>query len=66
MFISAHSQVEARKGNKMKIIMNQEEILIVLRKSFPPELIPQGHKVVKLETKGYPEREYEITVEKED
>lgn len=50
----------------MKIIMNQEEILIVLRKSFPPELIPQGHKVVKLETKGYPEREYEITVEKED
>jgi len=47
----------------MKIILNPEEILALLKRSFPPELIPEGYEVTEVKSEGYPVRGFHISVE---
>lgn len=49
----------------MKLILNEQEMLLLVKRSFPPEMIPPGHKVEGVETKGYPIKEFIITIDKE-
>lgn len=50
----------------MKLILNEEEMMILVRRSFPPELIPNGYRVESLEAKGYPVKNYEIILERKE
>lgn len=50
----------------MKIIFNQNEILELIKRSFPPEMIPKNYSVESVEVKGYPAKDFEITLEKEE
>ncbi len=49
----------------MKITLDKEEMMVLIKKSFPKELIPEGYTVIAVESKGYPEKEFIITIEKE-
>ena len=46
----------------MKITLDMVEMLAMVKKSFPHELIPAGHEVSDVKTAGYPEREFTITI----
>ncbi len=50
----------------MKIILSQEEMLKVVRRSFPPEMIPTDYEVDEVEAKGYPVSIFEITLSKKE
>lgn len=50
----------------MKISLDKEEVMILIKKAFPKEMIPEGYVVTEVESKGYPEREFIITIEKEE
>ena len=50
----------------MKISMDKEEMMILIKRSFPKEMIPEGYTVTGVETKGYPEKEFAITLEREE
>lgn len=48
----------------MKIILNKEEMIEILQKSFPKEMIPNGYMVEKIDTEGYPDKQFVIQIEK--
>jgi len=50
----------------MKITLSATEIIEILKKSFPTKLLLVNSKIMDIETKGYPEKEYIITIEKEE
>ena len=49
----------------MKIMLNSEEMVDLLKKSFPKEMVPNGYVVEKIETEGYPDKHFIIVMEKE-
>ena len=49
----------------MKIVLTTQELLTVVRKSFPPEMIPSDYVLTGVVSKGYSNDEYEIVLEKE-
>ncbi len=50
----------------MKISLTQKEMLEVVRRSFPPEMIPTDYEVDSVEAKGYPVSSFEITLSKKE
>ncbi len=48
----------------MKRTLDKDEIMDLLKKAFPPEMIPAGYYVERLEEKGYPVKEFIVTLEK--
>jgi len=48
----------------MKISLTPKEMLAMVRKSFPTELVPDGYEIVgDVTTTGYPIKEYTIAIE---
>ena len=47
----------------MKLILSSEEIMVLLKRSFPPHLIPDGYEVTGVESKGYPIKEFCISID---
>jgi len=50
----------------MKIIMDKGEILDLLKRSFPKEMVPEGYEVTNIKAQGYPDENYSIIVEKKE
>jgi hypothetical protein len=50
----------------MKIIMDSKEMTSLVKKSFPPEMIPHDHVITDVKVTGYPEKEYTIIIEKKE
>jgi hypothetical protein len=47
----------------MKIILTEEETAVFLKKIIPKEMLPEGMEVKNVEGRGYPLKEFVITVE---
>jgi hypothetical protein len=50
----------------MKIILDQDEIRTLLKRSFPPEMIPDGYEVTEVESQGYPLKEFHISLHRSE
>jgi hypothetical protein len=50
---------------KTKLTMNKIEIMELLKVIVPAQFFPKGACVTDFEVKGYPIKEYEITIETE-
>jgi hypothetical protein len=48
---------------KTTLSMNKPEFLSLLKKMVPSEFLPKGNFTVDFEQKGYPEKEYVISIE---
>ena len=51
----------------MKISLDKYEMLMLLKRSFPPEMIPDGHEVTDVKEEGYGHNtQYSITLHKKE
>ena len=48
---------------KTKLTMDKNEMKQLLSKIVPPEFFPKGAIITDFEVRGYPIKEYEITIE---
>ncbi len=50
----------------MKITLDKEEILNLLKTNFPPAMIPSDYEVIGIKPKGYADKEWSIILEKKE
>jgi len=51
---------------KLVLTFTRDELGVILKKALAPDLFPEGLEIVNLEALGYPIREFELTIGKEE
>lgn len=51
---------------KIKITLDKKEMAEIVKKGVSKEMLPDDHSITGIESIGYPIREWEITIEKEE